>query len=84
MGSDCVLRVVCVIWGKGLGANIQIFFFLSEIIEKLMQNNLINEMLFTSKYLTLSLEKKRSLAAIESLFSVLRKMIIFLRHLKRR
>ena len=48
MGSDCVLRVVCVIWGKGLGANIQIFFFLSEIIEKLMQNNLINEMLLIS------------------------------------
>jgi len=35
-----------------------------------MQNNLTNAMLLTSKYLTLSLEKKRSLAAAESLCSV--------------
>ena len=33
-------------------------FFLSEIIEKLMQNNLINEMLLTSKYLTCPWKKK--------------------------
>ena len=45
-------------------------FFLSEITEKLMQNKLTNETLFTSKYLTLSLEKKCSLAAVESLCSV--------------
>ena len=45
------LAVVCVIWGKGLGVTIKIFFFLSEIIEKVMQNNLTNEMLLTSKYI---------------------------------
>ena len=55
-------------------------FFLSEIIEKLMQNNLINEMLLTSKYLTLSPEKKTQPGSCWiSLFSVLRKMIILSR-----
>ena len=38
------------IWGKRLGANIQIFF-LKWNFEKLMQNNLINEMLLISKYI---------------------------------
>ena len=78
MGSDCVLSGLCNL-GQRIRSKHSNIFFLSEIIEKLMQNNLTNETLLTSKYLTLSLENKGSLAAVESLFSVLRKMIVLSR-----
>ena len=65
-----VFEVVCVIWGKGLGANIQIFFlkwnYWKDDAEQLDKWNVVHIQI----YLTLSLEKKCSLAVVESLCSV--------------
>ena len=69
MGFDCILSGLCYL-GQRIRNKDANIFFLSEITEKRMQNNLTNETLFTSKYLTLSLEKNCSLAAVDSLCSV--------------
>ena len=65
-----LFEVVCVIWGKGLGANIQIFFpkwnYWKADAEQLDKWNVAHIQI----YLTLSLEKKCSLAAVEFLCSV--------------
>ena len=57
MGSDCILSGLYYL-GQRISSKHSSIFFLSEIIEKLMQNNLINEMLLTSKYLTCPWKKK--------------------------
>ena len=57
-------------------------FFLSEIIEKVMQNNLTNEMLLTSKYIwPCPWKRNADRSCWISLFSVLKKMIIFSRQI---
>ena len=50
MGSDCVLSGLCYL-GQRIKSKHSNIFSLSEIIEKLMQNTLINEMWLMPKYI---------------------------------
>ena len=50
MGSDCVLSGLCYL-GQRIKSKHSNIFSLSEIMEKLMQNTLINEMLLMPKYI---------------------------------